>query len=76
MMKVIQCGNGPSLHLVLMCTITLREAFSSAEALLDYNNVHCGSEESTDESGCDNDQEFALEGEHPQLISIQIRLLR
>lgn len=70
MMKVIQCGNEPSLHLVLMCTITLREAFSSAEALLDYNHAHCDSEQSTDESGCDNDQEFELEGEYSQLISI------
>ena len=49
----------------LMCTITLREAFRFSEALLDYNTVHCGSEQSKDESGCDDDQEFEMEEEHP-----------
>ena len=62
-MKIIQCGNSPSLYMVLMCTITLREAFGSFQALVNYNIVHCGSNQTHIASGLDEDQEFELEGE-------------
>ena len=37
MMKIIQSGNGPSLHLVSLCYITLKEVLSSYESLKQYN---------------------------------------
>ena len=37
MMRIIQCGNGPSLHLVSLCYITLKEVLSSYESLKQYN---------------------------------------
>ncbi|CAF4793878.1 unnamed protein product [Rotaria sp. Silwood1] len=37
--KLIQVGNSPSLHMVLLCTQTLRDALKSYESLMNYNNV-------------------------------------
>ncbi|CAF1434543.1 unnamed protein product [Rotaria sp. Silwood1] len=38
---VVQTGNSPSLHLVLLCNLTLKRALSSYESLLDYVNTYC-----------------------------------
>ncbi|CAF4186354.1 unnamed protein product, partial [Rotaria sordida] len=37
--KLIQVGNSPSLHMVLLCTQTLRDALKSYESLVNYNNI-------------------------------------
>jgi hypothetical protein len=62
-MKVIQGGKSPSLHMVLMSTITLREAFSSSDALVNYNAMHCRSDQSNNVHDLDEDPEFELDGE-------------
>lgn len=62
-MKIIQGGKSPSLHMVLMSTITLREAFSSSDALVNYNAMHCRSDQPNDIHGLDEDPEFELDGE-------------
>ena len=36
-MTLIQCGNSPSLHLVSLCFITLKETLGSYELLIKYN---------------------------------------
>jgi hypothetical protein len=68
-MTMIQTGNGPSLYMVLLSTITLKEALSSYKSLLDYKKFCCKRQEK--ESNNDNldkdededeDEEFELEG--------------
>ena len=61
-MKVIQGGKLPTLYMVLMSTITLREAFSSSDALVNYNTMQCPSDQRDDSRDLE-DAEFELEGE-------------
>ena len=58
--------------MVLMSTITLREAFGSHEALLNYYIKHCCSNQVHEGAGIDEDVEFELEGEYP--LSVQLWL--
>ncbi|CAF4047697.1 unnamed protein product, partial [Rotaria sordida] len=37
--KLIQVGNSPSLHMVLLCTQTLSDALKSYDPLVNYNNI-------------------------------------
>ncbi|CAF4383537.1 unnamed protein product, partial [Rotaria sp. Silwood2] len=37
--KLIQVGNSPSLHMVLLCTQTLRDVLKSYESLINYNHA-------------------------------------
>ncbi len=48
-MTLIQTGNRPSLHMVLLCSISLKEALSSYKSLLDYKKMHCNMKENTDD---------------------------
>ena len=57
-MKVIQGGKSPSRHMILMSTITLREAFSSSDTLVNHNAIHCRSDQPDDIHGLDEDPEF------------------
>ena len=61
-MTIIQSGESPSLYMVLMCTITLREVFGSYEALTSYYNENCRSAQASDGNHVDEDLEFELEG--------------
>lgn len=61
-MTIIQTGKLPSLYMVLMCPITLRETFASYEALLNYYNEHCCPIQENEEQYADEDFEFELEG--------------
>jgi hypothetical protein len=61
-MTIIQTGKSPSLYMVVMCTMTLREAFDSYEALLNYYNEHCCPIEGDEGHNLDEDLEFELEG--------------
>lgn len=35
--QIVQTGNTPSLYMVLVCTLTLREALASFDSLMKYN---------------------------------------
>jgi hypothetical protein len=62
---LIQTGNQPSLHMVLLCTITLKEALSSYKALLNYKKACCNTDENkNDIDEVDEDEEFELEGSY------------
>jgi hypothetical protein len=64
-MTLIQTGNQPSLHMVLLCTITLKEALSSYKALLNYKKACCNTDENKiDIDEVDEDEEFELEGSY------------
>ncbi len=62
-MTLIQAGNLPSLHMVLLSTITLKEALSSYKSLLNYKKSYCITKENKENIGkIDEDEEFELEG--------------
>ncbi|CAF1491119.1 unnamed protein product, partial [Rotaria sordida] len=44
-MTLIQTGNIPSLHLVLLSTITLKETLSSYKSLINYKKCYCNTNE-------------------------------
>ncbi|CAF1401882.1 unnamed protein product [Adineta ricciae] len=61
-MKMIQTGNSPSLHLVLLCTQTLRDVLKSLESLVNYHENN-GEHESKERSNEIDDELFEeLEG--------------
>jgi hypothetical protein len=66
MMTVIQCGNAPSLHLVSVCYITLKEVLSSYELLKKYNkeNINHDEGDRNSETSHDGDIEHELPGTH------------
>ena len=62
MIKIILCGNAPSLHLVSLCYITLKEVLSSYESLKQYNA------DNSDQNEVENSElfnDFDLENELP-----------
>ncbi|CAF3896809.1 unnamed protein product [Rotaria sp. Silwood1] len=62
-MTLIQTGNIPSLHMVLLSTITLKEALSSYKSLLNYKKCYCNTNENKkDNDKFDEDEEYELEG--------------
>ena len=61
-MTIIQTGESPSLYMVVMCTITLREVFGSYEALTSYYNENCRSVQESGGNHVDEDLEFELDG--------------
>ena len=64
MMIIIQRGNKPSLHLVSLCFITLKDVLNSYESLKEYNKEH-NEEEHDGRSQIiydDEDIEHELEG--------------
>ena len=38
--QIVQKGNSPSLYMVLICTLTLRETLSSFDALMNFNRKY------------------------------------
>ncbi|CAF4547775.1 unnamed protein product, partial [Rotaria sp. Silwood2] len=46
-MTLIQTGNAPSLHMVLLCVLTLKDALTSYKALVDYKKIYCNSTKKT-----------------------------
>ncbi|CAF3886290.1 unnamed protein product [Rotaria sp. Silwood1] len=42
-MTLIQTGNAPSLHMVLLCTLILKDALSSYKSLINYKKNYCNS---------------------------------
>lgn len=60
--QIIQTGNSPSLYMVLICTLTLRETLSSLDALIEYNGDN-GEDKGENENGEDN----LIEGESVEL---------
>ncbi|CAF1358132.1 unnamed protein product [Adineta ricciae] len=62
-MTVIQTDKRPSLYMVLLCSITLKEALSSYKSLLEYKKNYCNKENNNrDIDNTDEDEEFELEG--------------
>jgi hypothetical protein len=66
-MTLIQTGNHPSLYMVLLSYISLKEALSSYKSLLDYNKLHCDMKENNYgigeiNDGEEDDEEYELEG--------------
>ena len=61
-MTIIQSANGPSLHLVPMCYITLKEVLSSYESLKKYNDENVRNSEIS----LDDDLEHEFEGKYFQ----------
>lgn len=66
MMTIIQRGNAPSLHLVSLCYITLKELLSSYELLKQYNkdNDDDDNKEQSAMNSHDDDLEHELPGAH------------
>ena len=57
--KIIQVGNSPSLHMVLLCTQTLRDVLKSHESLANYVNARDDHElEQSDEPDDDLLEQF------------------
>ena len=62
-MTLIQTGNIPSLHMILLSTITLKEALVSYQSLLNYKKCCCNTKENkNDIDKLDEDEEVELEG--------------
>ncbi|CAF4211250.1 unnamed protein product [Rotaria sordida] len=60
--RLIQTGNSPSLHMVLLCFQTLKDVMSSYQSLLDYDKTHGGDESKEDFDETDEDILDELEG--------------
>ncbi|CAF5133285.1 unnamed protein product, partial [Rotaria sp. Silwood1] len=60
---LVQTGNSPCLHLVLLCNLTLKRALSSYGSLLDYVNTYCNSNDNLSDK-CENEENenYELEG--------------
>jgi hypothetical protein len=73
MMTIIQCGNAPSLHLVSLCYITLKELLSSYELLKQYNKDNRDEDENDRDSELlyDDDLEHELPGEYFKKLHIE-----
>ncbi len=75
MMTMIQCGNAPSLHLVSMCYITLKELLGSYELLKQYNKDNSDQNKGDQNSELlyddDDDLEHELPGKHFERIFAQ-----
>ena len=77
-LTLVQCGNSPSLHLVSMCFITLKETLTSYELLKKYTKDNA---EENDEA-CflrnlciDDDLEHELPGQVIQNTSIFFKII-
>jgi hypothetical protein len=56
-LQLIQKGDGPSLYMVLPCTLTLRKALSSFDELLKYQKSKINNDtEQDDEEGTDDEE--------------------
>lgn len=53
-MTVIQKGNEPSLYLVLICVLTLKNTLSSFENLVKFNQEHDESSPNKDKENVDD----------------------
>jgi hypothetical protein len=42
-MTLVQTGNTPSLHMVLLCTLILKDVLSSYKSLINYKKAYCNS---------------------------------
>ncbi|CAF3919288.1 unnamed protein product, partial [Rotaria sp. Silwood1] len=64
MMTIVQCGNSPSLHLVSLCYMTLKEILNSYESLKKYNKENSDQfgEDQNSENLYDDDLEYELQG--------------
>ena len=60
-MTIIQKGNEPSLHLVLICHMTLRKALSSHENLVQFHKDN--NDSSTERKSNDDDDQYDLDSE-------------
>ena len=60
-MTVIQKGNEPSLYLVLICVLTLRQALSSFDNLVKFNKENYESSKGEDNPMDDDDIDFDSE---------------
>jgi inorganic triphosphatase YgiF len=63
-LTVIQKGKEPSLHLVLICVLTLRKALGSFDKLVEFNNEN-KEPSSTNDNEIEDDQ-YELEPEEPE----------
>ncbi|CAF0841728.1 unnamed protein product [Rotaria sordida] len=72
MIKIIQYGNAPSLHLVSMCYITLKEVLGSYEMLKQYNKDNNNHD---DDENLDFINDYDLEHELPGITWFRQRLL-
>ncbi|CAF3838540.1 unnamed protein product [Rotaria sp. Silwood1] len=63
---LVQTGNSPCLHLVLLCNLTLKRALSSYGSLLDYVNTYCNSNDNLSDK-CENEENenYELEDDQP-----------
>ncbi|CAF2915108.1 unnamed protein product [Rotaria sp. Silwood2] len=65
MMTILQRGNSPSLHLVSLCYMTLKEILNSYESLKKYNKEHSdqfGENQNSENLYDDDDLEHELQG--------------
>jgi hypothetical protein len=72
-MTIIQCGNAPSLHLVSLCYITLKDILGSYETLKQYNKDNNDEDEEGQnlEILYDDDLEHELAGKDFKTIFTQ-----
>lgn len=61
---MVQKGDGPSLYMVLPCTLALRTALSSYDELLKYEHFSINNEAQKDnEKGFDDESELLVESD-------------
>ena len=70
-MKMIQIGNSPSLHLVLLCTQTLRDVLKSYESLVNYEKSNDNHESGEELDETDEDLLDELQGKSAKKTTIQ-----
>lgn len=64
-MTLVQTGNSPSLHMVLLCTHSLKRALSSYKSLIDYVKNYCNSSNNTsDKDETEETEDYELEGQY------------
>ncbi|CAF4052179.1 unnamed protein product, partial [Rotaria sordida] len=73
MMTILQCGNSPSLHLVSLCYMTLKEVLNSYESLKKYNKEH--SDQFGENQNSENLYDDDLEHELQEITWFRKRLL-